>query len=131
MKSRITVAFAATLLIGLAPAETRQERAKRVIDEAVAALGGRNFLQMSDRVETGRAYSFYREQLSGLSMAHIYTRYLTRPEPPVPAFFGQRERQAVGKDQASAVIFNESGDGFEITFRGARPLPDQTLARYK
>jgi hypothetical protein len=132
MKSRITIALAAaTLLGGLAATESRQERAKRVIDEAVAALGGRNFLQMSDRVETGRAYSFYREQLSGLSIAHIYTRYLTRPEPPVPAFFGQRERQAFSKDQSSAVIFNEKGEGFEITFRGARPLPDQTLARYK
>lgn len=122
---------ALTLLGGLQAAENPQQRGKRVIDEAVAALGGQSYLQMRDRVETGRAYQFYREQLSGLSIAHIYTRYLTRPEPPVPNFMGLRERQSFGKDQASAIVFQESGEGYEITFRGARPLPDQTLARYK
>ncbi|HET9318308.1 MAG TPA: hypothetical protein VFO27_00990, partial [Bryobacteraceae bacterium] len=79
---------AAALLCGLAlvllpaGAETSIERGKRLIDAAVAALGGDNFLQMQDRVETGRAYSFYREKLNGLSHARIYTRYLIRPEPP-------------------------------------------------
>jgi len=132
MKLTISIAVAAaTLIASTPPAETRQQRARRVVDEAVAALGGQNFLQMQDRTETGRAYSFYREQLSGLSVAHIYVRYLTRPEPPQPAFFGQRERQAFGKDQSSAVLFNEKGEGFELTFRGARPLPDATLDRYK
>ena len=112
-------------------AETSQQRAKRVIDEAVAALGGRNFLNMRDRTEVGRAYQFYREQLSGLAVAHIYTRYLTRPEPPVANFLGVRERESFLKDQSAAIIFNETGEGFDITWRGARPLPDETLARYK
>ena len=118
------------LLASLPAAETSQQKAKRVIDDALAALGGQNFLQMRDRVETGRAYQFYREQLSGLAVAHIYTRYLTRPEPPVASFLGVRERETFGKDQAGAIIFNESGQGFELTWRGARPLPDETLARY-
>ena len=30
---------------------------------------------MRDRIESGRAYSFYREQVSGLSIAKVYTRY--------------------------------------------------------
>jgi hypothetical protein len=57
-------------------------RGKQIVDEAIAALGGPAFLNMRDRVEQGRGYSFYREQLSGLSRTSIYTRYLTRPEPP-------------------------------------------------
>src|SRR5438128_384168 len=57
-------------------ADTSAERGKQIIDRAIAALGGNNFLHMQDRVESGRAYSFYREQLSGLSLAKIYTRYL-------------------------------------------------------
>ena len=127
----------ASILCGLAAlpgflaAETSQQRGKRVIDEAVAALGGKAFLEMRDRVETGRAYQFYREQLSGLAIAHIYTRYLTRPEPPVAGFLGVRERESFGKDQAGAIVFNESGQGYELTWRGARPLPDETLTRYK
>jgi hypothetical protein len=120
------------LAVGLVPsgAETNLERGKRVIDEAVAALGGDNFLRMADRIESGRAYSFYREQLSGLSIAKIYTRYLTRPEPPVAGFIGVRERQAFGKDEDSAVLFAD-GQGYELTFRGARPLADDRLERFK
>jgi hypothetical protein len=113
-----------------ASAETSQERGKRIIDEALAALGGQNYLNMRDRVESGRAYSFYREKLSGLSRATIYTRYLIRPEPPVPGFLGVRERQAFGKDENSAVLFAED-KGYEITFRGARPLADDLIQRFR
>ena len=50
-------------------AETAQQRGKRVVDEALAALGGPAFLKMEDRLETGRAYSFYNGELNGLSVA--------------------------------------------------------------
>src|SRR5580658_1278348 len=50
-------------------------RAKKAIDDAVEALGGQRFLTMQDRVESGRAYSFYRDKISGLSIATIYTEY--------------------------------------------------------
>lgn len=117
------------LALGLAPfARARADaRGKTVIDSALAALGGRNFLNMQDRVESGRAYSFYRERLSGLSLATIYTRYISRGAPGQLAV---RERQAFGKDEESAVLFNEQG-AWEITFRGARPLADDRLARYR
>ena len=118
------------LPLAVAAAETNQERGKRVVDEALAALGGPRYLAMRDRIEAGRAYSFYREELSGLSRARIYTRYLTRPEPPVPGFLGVRERQAFGKDEDSAVLFAD-GKGYELTFRGARPMPQETIDRFK
>ncbi len=112
-------------------AQTKQERGKRVVEEALAALGGERFLSMRNRVETGRAYSFYREELSGLSMATIYTKYVEASESPL----GLRERQSFGQivnkkpKENSAVLFTGSA-GYEITFRGARPLPDDTLQRY-
>ena len=121
---------ALSVALPAARAESSQERGKHVIDEAVTALGGERFLQMQDRIESGRAYSFYREELNGLSIAKIYTRYLIRPEPPVPDFLGLRERQAFGKKENSAVILAD-GKGYEITFRGARPLPDTTIDRFK
>jgi hypothetical protein len=114
----------------VAVAETRQERAKRVVAEALEALGGKRFLAMQDRVESGRAYSFYREELAGLTVAKIYTKYLPRPEPAPPGFLGLLERQAFGKDEYSAVLFTGQA-GWEITFRGARPLPDDLLERYR
>ncbi len=114
----------------VAVAETRQERGKRVVAEALEALGGKRFLAMQDRVESGRAYSFYREELSGLTVAKIYTKYLPRPEPVPPGFLGLRERQAFGKEEYSAVLFTGEA-GWEITFRGARPLPEDLLERYR
>ena len=73
MKHMLMVA----MLAAISAAETPEgARGKKVIADAIAALGGDKFLEMQDRVETGRAYSFYRDNLSGLSIAKIYTRYL-------------------------------------------------------
>src|SRR3954466_10724687 len=82
-----------------AAAETAQERGKRVVYEALQALGGDAFLRMEDRVESGRAYSFERGQLSGLAVAKIYTRYLIRPDAPKPGEIYVREREGFGKDE--------------------------------
>jgi hypothetical protein len=123
--------FAALAAIPARGAESKAERAKRVVGEALDALGGDKFLAMRDRVEFGRAYSFFRERLSGLSVATIYTRYLVRPEPPPPGFFGMRVRQGLGKKQDVAVIFREDGKGWEITYRGAKPIPEAEVRRFQ
>ncbi len=116
-----------SLAAAAAAAETAAERGQRVVHEALQALGGKAFLHMADRVETGRAYSFYREELAGLSVATIYTRYL----PPVPGKLALRERDAFGKKQDSgALLFTENG-AWEITFRGASPLPDLRYTNYQ
>ncbi len=102
-------------------------KAKKVIDDAVAALGGEKFLTMEDRIESGRAYSFYREQLSGLSIAKIYTRYITPGNSAQD--LGVREKQTFGKAEDSAVLFREDG-AWDITFRGARLLEQDRVTRY-
>jgi hypothetical protein len=113
-----------------AAAETPEQRGRRVVDEALATLGGARFLAMRDRVESGRAYSFYRESMTGLAIAHIYTHYLDVPETPQPDFIGQEERQAFGKKQEDVFVFAR-GMGYELTFRGARPLPDTRIEQYR
>jgi hypothetical protein len=134
MKRAVFVLLAGSLVSTAHGAETRQDRAKRVIHEAVQALGGDAFLHMEDRVEHGRAYSFYREQLTGLSTAKIYTRYLA----PAPGQLGVRERDSFGKvnarsnelEESNAQLFTEEG-AWEITYRGVRPLDEQRYANYK
>ena len=129
MKRRIILlpAIACFALCAARAAETRQERGKRVVYEALQALGGDAFLRMEDRVESGRAYSFYRAQISGLSLATIYTRYLA----PAPGKAMLRERDAFGKDQDSgAMLFTENG-AWEITFRGARVLEAERYKNYQ
>src|SRR5579862_4872756 len=112
-----------------AKAETAEQRGKRVIDECLQALGGDRYLAMQTRIETGRAYSFYREALSGLSIATIYTRYESGVADTAHNL-AQKERDNYGKKQDYGVLFDENG-AFDITFRGARPLPADRFARYK
>src|SRR5271157_2982208 len=107
-------------------AETAAERGKRVVGEALQALGGDAFLHMQDRVESGRGYGFYREQISGLAVVKIYTRYLA----PVPGQIAVRERDAQGKNEDSIVLFTENG-AWEVTYRGAQPLSGLRYANYK
>jgi hypothetical protein len=112
-------------------AQTNEQKARRVIDDAVAAFGGEKFLAMKDRVESGRAYSFYHEKLSGLGIATIYTRYLMRPDAPAPHDVLLRERQSFGKDERSGAVLFAGDQGYQITFRGARPLPQERIDLYR
>ncbi len=127
MKSIGTMIFSLALAINALAAETAHERGKRVVNEALQAVGGKAFLAMEDRVESGRAYSFFRQELEGLSVAKIYTRYVTA----VPGQPSVRERQNFGKDESSGgVLFNQDG-GWEITFRGARLLEPKRMENWR
>jgi hypothetical protein len=109
-------------------AESSEARAKRVIAEAIAALGGNAFLAMENRTESGRAYAFYREKLTGLATATIYTKYVPVSDPGDLAV---RERDSFGKKgEDYANLFTEKG-AWDITFRGARPLAADRFPRYK
>ena len=130
LSARLLVSF--TLLAFSTHAEDSQARAKRVIDEAVAALGGQAFLTMQDRSESGRVYSFYREKITGLATATIYTRYVPASNPHD---LGVRERDSFAKSHKDdkemyADLFTNDGV-WDISYRGVRPLPKDRLPRYK
>lgn len=126
--------WAALLLAGIgnivALAETNQQKGKRVVDEALAALGGQAYLAMRNRVESGRIYGFYREKISGLAVSTLYTSYLPRPEQPDPGFLGVRVRDARGKKLDDVYLYGD-GTGYELTFRGARPLSDAVVKQFR
>lgn len=116
---------AASLLAADTPA---QIKGREILDKALAALGGPKFMSMLDRTETGRMYTFYREQLNGLAHARLYTLYTAAKEPGA---LGQRERQSIGKDKEDyAYLFMEE-EGTQLTFRGARPFPAGQYERYR
>src|ERR1700674_645611 len=107
---KTTSAVLAFILVSAAAASAQtaaEQRGKKVVDDAVKALGGEKFLTMEDRVESGRAYSFYRDQLTGLSIAKIYTRYISVAAGRTADDLGQRERQAFGKNEESYLLFTE------------------------
>jgi hypothetical protein len=134
-----TILFAACFAAQAAfAADTAEQRGRKVVDEAIAALGGDAFLHVQDRIETGRAYSFYNSRTSGTTVAKIYTRYLTPVGAPVPGQLQVEERQSFGvnvrgrfDEQYGFTLFTATPEAWEVTFRGARALPDDQLARYK
>jgi hypothetical protein len=125
-RALLTLMVAATL----ASAQSLEERGKKTIEDALAALGGRKFLDMQDRIETGRAYSFFHEELSGLSVAKIYTRYLPVPPGRTGTDLGVQEREAFGKKEDYYVLFRQEG-AWEVTFRGPKELEKDRIQRYR
>jgi hypothetical protein len=127
MKRILWVLPAMAALCAGQSAETRQARAKRVVGEAVQALGGQAFMHMDDRVETGRSYSFDNGKLAGTIITTIYTKYL----PPVAGKVEMLEKDAYGKDELSGgMLFTKEG-AWEYNFHGARPMEDQRIANYQ
>lgn len=110
-------------------AETPEQRGKRVVDECVQALGGDRYLNMQNRVETGNVYSFYRESLTGLSIAKIYTRYDSGVIDTAHDL-AQHERDNYDKKEDYGTLFTDK-EAFDVTYRGARPLPADRFTRYK
>jgi hypothetical protein len=121
----------AVLLCGLAAAqaETNLERGKRVIAECLDALGGERFRQVQHREQRGRAYNFYREQVSGLAIATIYVEYDSSVKDTAHQL-AVRERENFGKKQDYGALFTYDAV-YEITYRGTRQLEDERFERYK
>ncbi len=113
----------------LAGAQGIEARGKKVIEDAVAALGGQKFLTMQDRIERGRAYSFFHDQLSGLAVATIYTRYINVPPDRTGMDLGIQERDAFGKNEDYYNLFRQEG-AWEVTFRGPKELEKDRIQRY-
>jgi hypothetical protein len=114
--------LASTMLISAQSPSLK--RGREIAEKAVHALGGDEFRMMRTRTEVGRAYSFYLDSISGLSLAHIYTRYSSQGSP-----VKEEQRQAFGKKQDDAVILTESS-AWEINYKGARPLGDERLKQF-
>jgi hypothetical protein len=124
-RSLLGVAAGAAILRAQTEETPAQKRGREIAEKSIFALGGDGFSQMRTRHETGRAYSFYLEQISGLSIAHIYTRYVAEGTP-----IKLEQRQAFGKKQDDAVILT-AASAWEVNFRGARPLGEERLKQFQ
>lgn len=111
-------------------AESRQERGRRLLGECIEALGGERFLQIRDVVRSGRAYSFYRANVRGLARITIYENFGPLEEDPEPDWLPVSRREVYTEKGDYYNLF-ENGQGWEVTFRGARPLPEERMNRYR
>jgi hypothetical protein len=112
-------------------APTKAEiRGKKIIADALEALGGNAFLTMADRTENGRAYSYYHDQISGLSVAKIYTKYKPVAPSKSGSELGQIEKEVFGKTEDTSVLFL-ADKGWDISWRGSKELEQDRFERYR
>jgi hypothetical protein len=134
-----TAAFRAALVASLTllaaarpavPAESRQEQGERLVLESIQALGGDAFLKMRNLTQAGRAYVFYRQNLSGLA---VFTRYdnFEPMQADAPPDWLPVSRRDVYTEKGDYYALYKNGQGWEVTFRGARPLPQERVEQYR
>ena len=134
-----SVAFRAALVAGLAlfaaarpaaPADSRQAQGKQLVLDSLQALGGDTFLKMRNLTQSGRAYSFYHRDLSGLA---VFTRY-EKYEPMMAAAAADWlpvSRRDVYTEKGDYYALFKNGKGWEVTFHGARPLPQERIEQFR
>lgn len=129
----VCAAAALTLFVGTRQplaAQGRQEKAKQLLDKALVALGGQSFLNVRTVKKTGRAYSFYRHKLSGLAVMTLFDEFGELREHDDPDYLPVSRREVYTEKGDYYTLFR-NGRGWEITYLGARPLPEETLQRYR
>ena len=117
MRRRTAVLVLAALLAVVAPVRPQQEspapgvnRAQEILDRAIAALGGPQYLHVQDITRRGRLYSFDRGQLA--SPGDRFVDYVKFPG---------KERLEIGKD-GKIVYLNDNEQGWELDRQGIREM---------
>jgi hypothetical protein len=93
-------------------------KARALLEQAIQALGGPAFLNIKDRQEEGRSYSFYHGRPT--SNGVLFWRFLEYPD---------KERIEFTPERDVANVYN--GDkGYELTYKGPRPVDKKDLDDY-
>lgn len=127
MKQFLFVLLFASMTMGQATVPSPQsipveqenaKKAKNLLDQAIQALGGQAYLSIQDISQEGRTYSFFHGQPNSVGL--LFWRFYKFPD---------KDRIELTKKRDVAYVY--TGDqGFEITFKGARPQDPKELADY-
>lgn len=113
-----------------ASAQNSQERAKQLLEDALTKLGGQSFLKIQSIKRTGRAYSFYRYNLRGLAVMTLFDGFEELQENKDSNWLPVSRREVYTPKGNYYTLF-KNGQGWEVTYLGARPLPEDTLHKYR
>jgi hypothetical protein len=90
--------------------QANAHKARQILDQAIQALGGQAYLNITDQKLEGRAYKFHHGQPNSAGL--IFWRFVKFPD---------KDRIEFTKKRDIIDIYN--GDkGFEITYKGVRPM---------
>jgi len=100
------------------PADDNSRKAKTLIEQAIAALGGQTYLTIRDRSQQGRGYGFHHGRAEG--GGSVFWDFIVFPD---------KERVEITKERDIAQLY--VGDkAWEITFKGPHPLDPKDLDQY-
>jgi hypothetical protein len=98
--------------------EQTPDKAKKLVDRMILALGGPAYLEIKSITQTGRTYNLFHGQANGAGV--LFWRFSEFPD---------RERVELTKQRDVVNVFN--GDrGYEITFKGTAALDPKVLTDY-
>src|SRR5262245_22473810 len=98
--------------------DANAQKAEMLVQQMIQALGGDAYLNVRDVEQEGRTSSFYHGNPSGATAP--FWRFYRFPD---------KERAELTKQRDWILIYTGS-EGFEVTYRGTRPLPAQELKEY-
>jgi len=93
-------------------------RARALIDQAIKALGGDDYLHLHNLQEEGRTYTFYHGQPTSSGL--VFWRFVEFPD---------KERIELTKQRDVAYLYL-GNKGYELTFKGAHPVEKKDLEDY-
>ena len=93
-------------------------KAKALIEQAIQALGGPSYLNIRDREQQGRGYSFHHGRPT--SNGVLFWTFVEFPD---------KERVEITKERDVAELY-VGNKGYEITFKGSHPLEEKDMADY-
>ena len=100
------------------PQDESSQKGHTLINQAIAALGGAAYLNLQDMSQQGRSYSFYHGETRGTGI--LFWLFWKAP---------QMERVELTKQRDVIYVYN-ADKGYEITFRGTRPIEQKDLDDY-
>ena len=99
-------------------AEQNADQAKKVLEDAINALGGQTYLTIRDREQQGRGYGFHGGRPTG--SGGLFWSFWEFPD---------KERVELTKERDVAELY-VGNKGWELTYKGAAPIEQKDLDDY-
>lgn len=99
-------------------ADENSQKARTLVDQAIAALGGETYLHIRDREQQGRGYGFHHGRAEG--SGNLFWDFIEFPD---------KERIEVTKERDIAELY-VGNRGWEITYKGPHPIEAKDLDQY-
>jgi hypothetical protein len=94
------------------------QKARELINQAIAALGGSAYLNIQDVSQEGRSYSFHHGEPTSVGI--LYWRFYKYPD---------KDRVEVTKQRDVVYIYN-GNRGYEVTYKGTRAVEEKDLVNF-